>query len=284
MKTIHISELMLLVGEAEAALLDFTVGFVKAIEKVKLGSEKEIDAVLAGSGVLVTGHDRYAILTAEHVLKTLPESGPVGLILLSGAARKDHQFTLEMEHTQKITVGRGRYEEKGPDLGLIILPSNKVSDLKVWKTFYNLSKRKRRMLKQKPAHRLGPWIMCGLIGEMTQELTPLQGMFKRFGFRGLCGPVTVPRSRRERRFDYFTTELNCGCPHGLPESFGGYSGSGVWHLLLSEHDGHWGVREVTLGGIAYYESAIKNGKRFIECHGPRSIYELAEEALAEGPK
>lgn len=61
MKQIHISELMPLVQSVQGDLADWTVGFVKAIET----SKGNYDGVLAGSGVLVTGNGRHAILTAR---------------------------------------------------------------------------------------------------------------------------------------------------------------------------------------------------------------------------
>jgi hypothetical protein len=64
---------------------DFAVGFVKVCD-TPLGEEAE----LAGSGTLVQIDDFFGILTAYHVLKNLPQSGDIGLIL---PTRSDPQFT-----------------------------------------------------------------------------------------------------------------------------------------------------------------------------------------------
>jgi hypothetical protein len=280
MQRIQPSDLIRLVKVAEPSLLDWTVGFVKAVERAGAGAEETVDAVLAGTGVLVTANGRHAILTANHVLQNLPKAGPTGLILLSKSGGMDHQFMLEMDYMQKVTVGQGSNEGLGPDLALIVLPRNDVSRLEVWKSFYNLSKRKNRMLERNPTKEKGFWVLCGLIGEMTQEMPPLPGMARNFAFKGLCGPVVVPGMRNDEQFDYCTVEVNCGQPYDLPESFGGCSGCGLWRLVLREDAGSWRLDDLLLGGIAFYESAVHEGRRNIECHGCKSIYSNAEESLA----
>lgn len=210
---------MPLVEAAAPAILDYSVGFVKAVTISNSGPEPEFDAVLGGTGVLVTANGRYAILTANHVIQNLPKEGPVGLILLGRGGGIDHQFILEMDFVETVTIGRGDNESLGPDLALIILPPKDVGRLKVWKTFYNLSKRKTEILANPPPHAGGPWLLSGLIGEMTQEHPPRQGMIKHFSFKGLCGPVVLPGARSDKNFDYFTVEVNCGKPVQLAGKF-----------------------------------------------------------------
>lgn len=279
-KTIHISELMRLVEAAAPAILDYSVGFVKAVTMSNSGPEPEFDAVLGGSGVLVTANGRYAILTADHVIQNLPKNGPVGLIMLGRGGGIDHQFILEMDFVQTVTVGRGENESLGPDLAVIILPRKDIGRLEVWKTFYNLSKRKTEMLSNLPPSEGGPWLLSGLIAEMTEELPPRRGMTKHYSFKGLCGPVIVPGARSDENFDYFTVEVNCGKPYDLPESFGGCSGCGLWRLVLRENAGGWTLDDILLGGIAFYQSALLEGRRNIECHACKSIYSNVEELLA----
>jgi hypothetical protein len=243
MKQINIAELMRLVETVAPDLTDWTVGFVKAIET----SKDNYDGVLAGSGVLVTGNGRHAILTADHVTKTLPDSGPVGLVMLTRRGLVDHQFLLEMEHVQKVSVGSSNESESGPDLALLLLPQSEVGRIQARKLFHNLNKRKQRMIAEPSADKIGPWIMCGLVGEMTQTAKPLAGMSSAIAFKGLCGPIVVSKARQEEPFDYFSAEVNFGKSRGLPESYGGCSGSGMWRLVVGENSsGHfvedvWGL-------------------------------------------
>jgi len=275
------SDLMRLVEQAAPGILDWTVGFVKAVIIDDSQSEPEMDAVLAGTGVLVAAGGRHGILTADHVIQNLPKTGPVGLILLGRTGGIDHQFVLEMDFVQKLTLGRGVDESLGPDLGLIVLPAKDVTRLEIWKTFYNLTKRKAKALSIPPEDHAISWVISGLVGEMTEKMTPRDGM-KRFSFKGICGPLLVTSARKDTTFDYFAAEVNCGKPFDLPESLGGCSGCGLWQLVLDEHAGKWTLNEALLGGIAFYQSALIDGRRNIEFHGISSIYRNVEEALAQG--
>ncbi len=147
--------------------------------------------------------------------------------------------------------------------------------------FHNLDKRKNKILAEPSADKIGPWIMCGLVGEMTENAAPLAGMSTAKAFKGLCGPVVVTRARHDEKFDYFSVEVNFGKARGLPESYGGCSGSGLWRLALGEKNGILTVEEIYLGGIAYYESAPHCDSKFIECHGCKSIYENVVATLAD---
>jgi hypothetical protein len=55
---------MQIVEAAAPTMLDYSVGFVKAVIMSNSGPAPEIDAVLGGSGVLVTANGRNAILRA----------------------------------------------------------------------------------------------------------------------------------------------------------------------------------------------------------------------------
>jgi hypothetical protein len=276
MKQIHITQLMSIVEMVAPDLTDLTVGFVKAIEK----SKGDYDGILAGSGVLVTGNGRHAILTADHVCKNLPDVGPVGLVMLTRHGMVDHQFILDMEHVQKVSVGSSNESSTGPDLALIALPQSVVGRIRVTKFFHNLNKRKPRMIAEPGADKIGPWVMCGLVGEMTQEGQPLTGLSRAIAFKGLCGPVIATRTRQEGSFDYFSAEVNFGKSRGLPESYGGCSGCGMWRLVIGENSGGFFVEDTCLGGIAYYESAPHGDRLNVECHGINSIYENALNALS----
>jgi hypothetical protein len=56
----------------------------------------------------------------------------------------------------------------------------------------------------------------------------------------------------------------------LPESYEGVSGGGLWRSFRNNKDE---TIELRLMGVAYYESAIKDGSsRKIICHGPENVY------------
>ena len=57
----------------------------------------------------------------------------------------------------------------------------------------------------------------------------------------------------------------------IPESFGGMSGGGLWHVVPSE-SAPTGEFKLELEGVAFYQSAPTDGRRVIRCHGRQSIY------------
>lgn len=66
----------------------------------------------------------------------------------------------------------------------------------------------------------------------------------------------------------------------IPKSFGGVSGGGVWQVIMQDQpEGGVKILEIMLSGLAFYESARKNDKRIIRCHGKKSIYERIYDLL-----
>jgi len=77
-------------------------------------------------------------------------------------------------------------------------------------------------------------------------------------------------------YDYVEPRARLDLP-GVPSTFRGVSGGGLWQVGLSMtksgtvyFDGRRYFR-----GVAFWESEPSNGRRVIRCHGPRSIFERA---------
>ncbi|MFZ1981579.1 MAG: hypothetical protein WAU61_09750, partial [Smithella sp.] len=140
-------------------LADHAVGFAKINEKNNVE-----DALLGGSGSLVSVEGRHAILTADHVLDNLPDTGTVGLILPTRFQAQMHRVTLDMDLCIKIRIARGKVKSEGPDLGALLLPEPIVSIVESLKGFYNLSKR-QKLFCSAPTIDLGVWVLCGMVHE-----------------------------------------------------------------------------------------------------------------------
>ena len=95
-------------------LSDYPIAFIKFEENGQ-------KAYLAGSGTLVSVGDTKAILTADHVLRVLPDTGNVGLGLPTRFGPRLHSTQVPMCISEKMHVGKGDEEAKGPDIGLLIL-------------------------------------------------------------------------------------------------------------------------------------------------------------------
>ena len=266
------------VPELLAATHEHTSNFVVAFVKIK---GQEDDAVLAGSGTLVTAAGRYGILTADHVLEVLPSNGEFGLVLPnSGTLPRLHRYRLEASNTQKLRVAKASHDRNGPDLGLLILGNPDVSKLSVSKVFYNLGTRRDKMLSDPPPIELGGWFLVGMAAEWTSELPLERGFTRVKEFRGLCGAGVVATERKTNTYDYLHYEAKYNAAYEGPQSFQGFSGGGLWQIRMKEQDGKPIITETLLSGVAFYESEMVGDIRTIYCHGRRSIYEFAYQALA----
>jgi hypothetical protein len=282
-KTITSTDLLPLLDTAY--LSDSTVGFVRA-DKVRESKEpgpEDFVAGLGGSGTLVSAAGVRAILTADHVLSgdhehlKLPEG--FGLIVLPRLEKQCHQMIVES--ARRIQIDRGPEPSKGPDLALIVLsPVDEAKLEAVGKVFYNLSKRRDRMLnKPPPLNESSALVMCGMVGEWTRDVPPDRGFERAKHFCGLCGPVVFAGSREEGGFDYLSVEVRYDRAYEGPKSFGGCSGGGLWQAILKNQDGAVVIEELLLAGVPFYESGNENGRGIIECHSRRSIYKVVVEAL-----
>jgi hypothetical protein len=264
---------------AARELSDYAVSFVKLQE-----NRSQIDAQLAGSGTLVEIEGIHTILTADHVLEHLPISGEVGLILPTRFQPRLHRFTLNMEFVEKLRIARGIHASDGPDLALLILHPSQVGAVKAIKSFYNLSKRRDQILSNPPAINVGAWVLSGMAHEWTVDTPPERGYERVKVFRGIHGAGLVEVEYVRNGYDFLEFKAKYNESYEGPQSYKGYSGGGLWHLLIAQ--GEEGGLEVTdriLSGVAFYESPIEDQIRTIKCHGRQSIYRNAIDNIRQRP-
>ena len=254
---------------------NFAVGFVKI-------QGQEDDAIPAGSGTFVTASGRHAILTADHVLEALPSKGEFGLVLPNPDTQaRLHRYRLAASNVHKVTVGKASHDSNGPDLGLLILGSPDVAKLSASRIFYNLGSRRDKMLSDPPPIELGGWFLVGMAAEWTSDLPPERGFTRVKAFRGLCGAGVVASERKTDTHDYLHYEAKYDAAYEGPQSYQGFSGGGLWQIRMKEQNGKPIISETLLSGVAFYQSKIVGDLRTIYCHGRRSVYEFAFQALAD---
>ncbi len=77
-------------------------------------------------------------------------------------------------------------------------------------------------------------------------------------------------------FDYLNLGVSYGGASKAPQSFEGVSGAGVWQFPLGKkaEEPLTALRydEFYLIGVAFFQSPIVDGKRFIRAHGQETIY------------
>jgi len=247
---------------------DFMIGFVKLHD-----TEFDQEAELGGSGTLVQFDDVYGILTAYHVLKNLPDTGEIGLILPRRSQPQLHASKIKREVVQRVKVAYGKIAAEGPDIGVLLLPLVEAGWLKAIKSFYNLSLRREKVLTNPQDYRDGVWFLGGFAAEQTSEEPAQAGFAKVKLFRGNIGATGVNKEFSIDDFDYFDFEARYGDMNQTPESFKGYSGGGLWQApLIRGEDGKLKAKEIILSGVAFYETGRSDNKNFIRCHGRRSVY------------
>jgi hypothetical protein len=86
----------------------------------------------------------------------------------------------------------------------------------------------------------------------------------------------IHKTHQRNGYDYLDAGAKLELP-GVPSSFGGLSGAGLWQVSLSmTRSGKisWDEK-LHFRGVAFWQSPVNEGRRVIRCHGPRSIYETA---------
>lgn len=262
--------------EIKGKLSHYVVGFVRIRE-----NESFEDADLIGSGTLVESDGVYGILTANHVIEALTETGVIGLILSSVLFPAEHRYTLRVGHLKMVpVVRRPTYcESEGPDLGVVVLPSTYLGTIKARKSFYNLSSSRDEILTTPLANNIGIWFLCGSPSELTTEEDPRGGFGRVKRFYGLFGAGGVQKGYTSGKYDYLEFYVRCG-KNQLPESYGGISGGGLWQVPIQRSpDGKLKAKEPILSGVAFYQSSMANHMRSIKCHGRKSIYKVMYDVM-----
>jgi len=261
-----------LIDDATRRIGSFLVGFVRLTTDAR-GQ----DAHLAGSGTLIRIRETYGILTAQHVLDSLPMAGPIGLVLPKSADAPRHpgKPLVLAESTRRIGFGRALDESEGPDLAVLVLAPSDVDWLRARKSFFDLHRWQEGILSDQRdvAHQL--YALSGFPDELTSQRGPEGGYDDVKEFRGLSFFSFIDSETVEGDFDYVTFVVGYGGgPSDPPRSFKGFSGGGLWHVeLLGNTLEETRIGNCLLLGVGFYQGELVNNQRLIKCHWRRSIYE-----------
>jgi hypothetical protein len=146
------------INAAARDLAQYSIGFLR-VESTPRGQ----DAVLLGSGTLVSVGSKRAVLTAHHVLSVLPRTGRVGLVISTSV----QQHTVDTQGLTYLQIARGTKDVDGPDLGAVVLAPSIAGAIAAKKTFYNLDLRRHQMLQS-------PRMFTTVFGSLTGSSTRTQ--------------------------------------------------------------------------------------------------------------
>lgn len=261
----------LLFEEIVQDLARFSVGFLR-VEDTPRGQ----DAFLLGSGTLVAVGETRAILTAHHVVRILPRTGRLGLILSPTL----QQHTIDTQGLVFLEIARGTDDSTGPDLGAIILSPSIASSIGAKKTFYNLDRHRDAQLNAPLDRHDGVWFVHGFIDENTVEEPGTAEYSRVKRFYNLSGAGGPEPAIQVGDYDYFAFPVSYGARSVAPRSFGGMSGGGLWQVPLAR-DGQRALvhRAPLLSGVVFYQEATTEAQCGVKCHGPISVYRAAYDAI-----
>lgn len=259
--------------DAEAAsFASHCVGFV--LTRVENNEE---ECGLGGSGTLTSIDGLQGVLTAAHVVKELRKHNRAGLVMTAHPCTTVHRIIFETHHCADFSLAPSGNPVDGPDIAFLVLPPDTTASLKALRSFYNLTKRRDSYLNKAPPRDHGVWALSGLAEEWSKTAPP-QPSFPRIKmFDGKVCPLDVIGSRNSGQWDYVTLRANYSDSADIPHSFGGYSGAGLWQILVKPgENGNPMIDQKHLLGVAYYESDLMaqpdTTVRDVSCHGRESIY------------
>jgi hypothetical protein len=238
----------------------------------------------AGSATLVRCRDVFGLLTAHHVVKQNRFDFRAGSGDKLGFAidQTSPAFYIPMEYLEPIEFGVPVTDRKGPDMTFVKIPVGEhLALLRAKKSFWNLEYKRQERLSE-CYKKTGLWCFSYQVAEKIDRDEGYEGPVTLHLHSSTGWGTTVKKSYERDGLDYYRLPVNCNDDEkGLPESYGGASGGGLWKIpLQGRQDGDVKAGNPVLAGVIFYQTRMKNRRRTIYCHGPKSIYERVYERLS----
>lgn len=233
-------------GSSTVAL--FAIYYVDSQERLKF----------AGTGTLAVVGKCHGILTAAHVWEeVLQSAAKVGI---TRTDKIDHRYPIDVKTiVPTVLKATSEWDEHGPDLAFLRIPTEIVGEIEASQVFEFL---------QKPPKSLGVeslecWVAMGTpeeLGTFTQTHASVE----------INGSLVKPQYVSGAP-DYYEFEVDTKGP-GIPNSYGGFSGGGLWRVLVysspSTGEVDWAQR---LKGVIFWQFAPLGDRRVVRCHGQETI-------------
>ena len=232
--------------------------------------------VPCASGTLVRYGQEHGILTAAHVVDRLKKEPIIQLLMPAGQG-----FVPIKKEVAEFLVCKGAvFGESGPDIGFIRLPPHTVGILKSCLSFVNLQTHKQKIANDCISIAHGVWVETGFPEVLgSSGRTGNNVWTKVFGMVALGDAEKLPD---QDGYDYYKSHVTYGHGEGIPSTFKGLSGGGLWQIKLShKKDGSLHATNRYLSGVVYYETERIGDYRYIRSHGRSSIYDYVVPQLIE---
>jgi hypothetical protein len=227
---------------------------------------------LIGSGTLVGIGSSYHILTAAHVWDATEAFPSLGLVI----AHRGSPLSIQREYIQARRLRGSGSEEFGPDLALLALPAPNVSQIRAHKSFLDLMRQRDKCCADSPPQDFGVWAVTGMVERFSSVRQGAEWGAIDLDVHSRAFFGAIDGTHERDGYDY----LDVGAKMELedvPPSFEGVSGGALWQIDLSVNKTGqilWGGKK-HFHGVAFWQSAILEGRRIIRCHGRKSLFEKA---------
>jgi len=222
------------------------------------------------------------ILTAAHVLDEVKKVDEIGLLAFPVRPTQSQRSRLHFKHVDWVKIAKEPYSERGPDLAFLKLPVKTASELKANSSFVSFQKQSALAFTNPPAETETLDAVIGVIADWCDDEPVAQGPLDVTTIRGLLNVGTATDIDSQDGCDRLQFNPLPTEDFGLPESYGGTSGGGLWREFTQiRSDQKKYLVQLRLLGVAFYQSDVKDGSRSIICHGPKSIYERLPAAIRE---
>jgi hypothetical protein len=188
--------------------------------------------------------------------------------------------------SRQIVVGTGELVEHelalpksgpwGPDLTFIEIPAGpRLLRFKAVGSFWSLDRRPAEVLKEFALP--NTCMVCIGHPAVEQQTEVKDGHFvtNRGKTHAFLGILKRGGYSRKGTWDYAQIIADYDSSPTLPSTFGGVSGGGFWAVKFKKTKENIRVDRICFMGVAFYQTALRKGKRRIRAQFVRSIYEEA---------
>jgi len=229
-----------------------------------LGKGLDAKGCCAGTGTLLALNGEHYILSASHVWhEHLKSSSKIGLSLI---AEMTHSYKMETGAVELVSDLRPiEWNEWGPDLMLLRIPCEYVSEISAHKIFYD------EKVDGKPVPENCGGVDLRLLVGTPAELGTFEPLHADLAICNFFVDVNAP-FKAHNGYDFVDFNFNVNAP-GNPKNYGGVSRGGLWDLTLyffpeTDNQLDWSR---TLKGVAFWQLPIVDSHRTVRCHGPESL-------------